>query len=435
LKVGDSPTRFARIEHLCYFKVMHRQETVIVAIKKPTACKSDFLDAMAYRFCDAVQIALNAAQALRTSSRKRIHDASYAAIRTETEIASEYARMAVNEAVALARSYYGLRKSKRQKRTSFPTANSANHIGLGVKAYAVVKRDTDFVLRMTTGERGNYVWLPLSVCARFRDKMQYVSGDARLFRRHGQWYVMLPLKIPHTPTVRDGEPTFIGVDLGIVRLATVSTPDGVSYFDGKEARHRREHFANLRRRYQRANRLDKVKEMQGKERRWMTNLNHIISARLVQIALSYENPVIVFERLDGIRDRVRASKRFNRMMSSWAFRQLVEFVSYKADRHGIPVLFVDPRRTSRTCPRCGHATRSNRPSQALFRCVRCGFCDNADAVASANIAGSGARLHYLGPPDMALSDSSDTTGTVGFWPDGVQDRRAARLDPTLVSSL
>lgn len=414
---------------------MQRKETVIVAIKNPTVWKANFLDAMAYSFRGAVQLGLDAAKELSTSNRTDIHHSAYAAMRTEMGIPSEYARMAVNQAVALARSYYGLRKSKHQKRTSFPAANNTNSFGLGIRAYKIFERENGFVLRVSTGQRGNYVWLPLSVCAKFRGKMQYASGDAKMFRRGDKWYVMLPLKIPHTPTVRDGEPMFIGVDLGIVRLATVSTPDGVTYFDGKEARHKREHFADLRRRYQRAKRTDKVKAQKDRERRWMRDLNHTISKRIVETALQYENPILVFERLDGIRDRIRGSKRFNRMLSSWAFRQLLDFVEYKAKRHDIPVLLVDPRRTSRTCPKCGHATRSNRPSQSQFRCVNCGFQDNCDSVASANIAGAGASLWCQEHSDNALSDSSDTTGTVGFWPDGVKDRRASRLDPNLASSL
>ena len=426
--------RFDIFAQMCYNRVMLRQETVIVAIKKPTMRKANFLDAMAYHFRDAVQVGLDAAREMRTSSRNRIHHATYYAMRSECDLPADYARMAINQTVALVRSYYGLRKSKHQKRTSFPTANGASSFGLGISVYAIVTRGNGFVLRVSTGQRGHYVWLPLSVPARFRDKMQYVYGDAKMFRRGGKWYAMLPLKIPCTPTVCDGEPTFIGVDLGIVRIATVSTPDGVIYFDGKESRHRREHLADIRRRYQRANRRDKVKALRGRESRWMSNLNHSISKRIVEIASRYKNPVFVFERLDGIRDRARGSKRFNRMMSSWAFRQLLSFVEYKAERVGIPVLSIDPRQTSRTCPRCGHATRSNRPSQSQFRCVKCGFQDNCDSVASANIAGSGARLHYQGLSDNALPDESGTTGTVGFWPDWVQDRRASRLDPNLSSS-
>jgi len=414
---------------------MQRQETVIIAIKKPTVCKADFLNTMAHGFSDAVQIGLNMAQKMHTSDRNRIHHASYYAIRAETKLPSDYARVAIAQVVALVRSYYGLQKSKHQKHTSFPTVNKTNNIGLGVNAYAIIKRDNNFVLRVSTGKRGHYIWLPLSVPAKFQDKMQYVYGDAKMFRRNKKWFVVLPLRISHIPTVCDGEPAFIGVDLGIVRIATISTPDGVIIFDGKAIRHRREHFADIRRRYQKANRLDKIKFMHGKESRWMSNMNHVISKHIVEIALQYKNPIIVFERLDGIRDRIYASKRFNRMLNSWAFRQLTDFVEYKAKRHDIPVLFIDPRQTSRTCPRCGHATRSNRPSQSQFRCVKCGFQDNCDSIASANIAGGGARLHHQGLSDNALSDNSDKTRTVGFWPDGVHDRRASRLDPNLSSSL
>ena len=184
--------------------------------------------------------------------------------------------------------------------------------------------------------------------------MDFIYGDAQLSESHSDWYVMLPLRIESdTPTVCDGEPTFIGVDLGIVRIATVSTPDGVGFFDGKAIRHRREHVADLR--------LDKVKTMKGKESDWMGDINHKLSRQIVYLAATYANRVIVFERLDGIGNRRRGSQRFKRMMGSWTFRRLIDVVRYKAEKAGIPVVFVDPRGTSKTCSRCGHGSRSNRP--------------------------------------------------------------------------
>ena len=386
-------------ENLCYNILMHRKETVILKVRQPTTTKANALEQLRGGFADGVQIGLDAARELRTSSRKQIHDAAYYAIRVSTGLPSDYARMAVNQAVALARSYYGLRKSKSQKHTSFPTVNGSQGIGLGKNAYSI-KGNT---LRVSTGVRGQYLWLPLCVNEKTQDKLQYVNGDAKLFQRNGDWHVMLPRKIPTTPTVRDGEPTFIGVDTGVVRLATVATPDKIHFFDGKEVRHKRAHFADLRRRYGRAKRVDKIREQKGKERRWMSDINHKLSKSIVEIASQYDNPVIVLERLDGIRDRVRASKRFNRMMSSWAFRQLNDFIQYKADRLGIEVLYVDPRNTSKACNKCGHATRSNRPSQSQFRCVSCGYTCNADANAAINIAAKGLDASSQERPDTARS--------------------------------
>lgn len=412
---------------------MHSTESVVVKILQPTRRKADWLEQMAASFSGAVQYALDAAQELRTSSRAKIHKAAYYDIRNQFGLPADYARMAVNAAVSLARSYYGLRKSQHQRRTSFPKVNGSQGIGLGTNAYKLVWSGTRWALRCSTGVRGEYVWLPLCAPQKFHYQLAQVKGDAKLFERDGNWYAMLPVRAETpTPTASSGERTFIGVDLGIVRLATVATPDTVKFFNGRSIRHRREHFADVRRRYQRHGRIDKVKATRGKERRWMKDINHKISRQLVDLANEYDNPVIVFERLDGIRYRTRGSKRFNRMMSSWAFRQLIDFVQYKCEREGIPVIFVDPRGTSKTCNKCGHSTRANRPDQGTFRCVACGFEANADYNAARNIAALGPSALEQGPPDTAPDNAG--TGNAGSRFDVVKDCVAVLHNQTTTSS-
>jgi putative transposase len=53
---------------------------------------------------------------------------------------------------------------------------------------------------------------------------------------------------------------------------------------------------------------------------------------------------------------------------------------------GIPVIGVDPRNTSKTCPKCGHIEEGNRLTRGLFLCRSCGHFDHADVVGAANIA-------------------------------------------------
>jgi putative transposase len=370
---------------------MQNTEAVIVKVVKPNKHKAEWLKNMANMFSQAVQLGLDSAKELSSSSRGKIHEGSYYAMR-ELGLPSDYARMGVNAAISLARSFFKLRK--KQKNTAFPKLNGNQGIGIGVASYKIVESNNRFVLRCSTGKRGKYIWLPLSVPEKFKDRMKAIKGDAKLFQKNDKWYVMLPVKT--TPTGRSGDKTFIGVDLGIVRIATVFSPGTVSIFNGKEIRHRREHFADIRCRYQKHNRLDKVKTSKGHERRWMTDQNHKISKEIVEIASQYANPVICFEKLEGIRERARGSKRFNRMMASWAFRQLVVFVKYKAERIGVEVVFVDPRNTSRMCSKCGHISRSNRPDQANFRCVKCNHQLNADVNASRNIAEVGLNAYLQG---------------------------------------
>jgi putative transposase len=47
---------------------------------------------------------------------------------------------------------------------------------------------------------------------------------------------------------------------------------------------------------------------------------------------------------------------------------------------------VNPAFTSQRCSACGHIAAVSRESQALFRCVACGYACNADVNAARNIA-------------------------------------------------
>ena len=53
------------------------------------------------------------------------------------------------------------------------------------------------------------------------------------------------------------------------------------------------------------------------------------------------------------------------------------------------LIAVPPRNTSRTCPRCGHVSKDNRRSQAIFSCVACGFEEHADLVGAINVERAG----------------------------------------------
>ena len=73
----------------------------------------------------------------------------------------------------------------------------------------------------------------------------------------------------------------------------------------------------------------------------------------------------------------------------WSFDQLRTFIEYKAKQAGVPVVAVDPRNTSRTCPCCGHIDKAGalwaRKTQDKFLCVDCGFSGLADYIAAINI--------------------------------------------------
>jgi IS605 OrfB family transposase len=116
-----------------------------------------------------------------------------------------------------------------------------------------------------------------------------------------------------------------------------------------------------------------------------TWVNHNLSKRIVAKAECTKR-AIAMEDLTHIRTRIKARRSQRATLHSWAFGQLRGFISYKAQLSGVPVHFVDPRNTSRTCPVCGHCAKSNRKTQASFVCTSCGFAGPADVIAAGNIS-------------------------------------------------
>ena len=112
-----------------------------------------------------------------------------------------------------------------------------------------------------------------------------------------------------------------------------------------------------------------LKRSKGKESRWATQMNHQVSREIIDIVAT-QGGVLHVEKLLGIRDRVKMTRKVNRMVHSWPFAQLLDFLTYKAALAGVQVIEEDPRHTSQRCNRsCGHTERKNRQAQAVFRCV------------------------------------------------------------------
>ncbi len=187
------------------------------------------------------------------------------------------------------------------------------------------------------------------------------------------------------PSEHESDGGTLGVDLGIVKLATDSEGE---HFTGAIVHLVRNRYHGRRQRLQKVgtrNAKRRIRRLGRREARFQKDTNHCISKRLVQKAV-VSCKAIALEDLSGIRERatVRHEPRYGR--HSWAFFQLRQFVSYKAAQAGVPVYLVDPRNTSRTCSACGHCEKANRKSQESFLCQRCGFAANADYNAALNIS-------------------------------------------------
>lgn len=213
------------------------------------------------------------------------------------------------------------------------------------------------------------------------------QGTAYLVKRGKAWYIHLSL----TVTVEEEKKPekYMGIDLGLIDLAVASVNGQTLFFSGGELAYIRRRYANLRRKLQKKRAHRAIKKLADKEHRWVTAVNHLISRKLIDMAILHGATVIRMEDLRSARwtksQRKEQRQDSGRSLHNWPFYQLQEFIGYKATLAGVKIERVNPDLTSQTCSRCGERVKS-RPKSRWFTCPRCKKSKHIDANAADNIA-------------------------------------------------
>ncbi len=98
--------------------------------------------------------------------------------------------------------------------------------------------------------------------------------------------------------------------------------------------------------------------------------------------------------MNHLRSRVNGDSSFNKKLSLWFYRRMQFTISYEALERGLAVRYVNPGKTSSTCPRCGGRLKSN--GGRVLRYGRCGFTGDRDVIACVNLFYRYTRCGVLG---------------------------------------
>jgi putative transposase len=215
------------------------------------------------------------------------------------------------------------------------------------------------------------------------ERLKTRQGETDLICRQGQWFLLAVCNVDEPEPIRtDGA---LGVDLGVMNIATDSDGETYSGAEIERVRQKREFQRGQLQRKGTKSAKRRLRKLAGKQATFQKVVNHTIAKAIVQKA-QRTGREIRLEDLTGIRERIRARGREHRArLSNWSFAQLGAFVAYKAALAGVPVVYVAPAYTSQRCSRCGHTAKSNRRSQGVFECRQCSHFLNADLNAALNI--------------------------------------------------
>ena len=227
----------------------------------------------------------------------------------------------------------------------------------------------------------------------------------------------MPLPLPRTG---DGK---VGIDRGCVH--TLALSDGTFEDMSKPSKAELKRLKYLQRRMARQDRVNEARggrtaKFVSKRRQKTLSRFNTLQGRIVRrrndwiekttTRLARENILVAMEDLDVqamtkrpkpkpdpdrsgqyLHNGARAKAGLNRSILSNNWSRLMKRLKDKMDANGGKLVIVPAAYTSQTCHECGHVASENRDSQAVFKCVECGYEANADINAAMNILGRALR--------------------------------------------
>jgi putative transposase len=264
------------------------------------------------------------------------------------------------------------------------------------------------------------LFLPKLGWLRYRNS-QEVLGEVRnvtVSRSGGKWFVSVQTQREVEPPTSPAT-TAIGIDVGIVRFATMS--DG-SYLAPLNSF--KKHQQRLARYQRRMSRKVKFSHNWKKAKAKVQRIHTVIAnarkdfLHKATTTISQNHALVWVEDLQ-VRSMSKSSKGnriqpgkgvrqksgLNRAILDQGWGEFRRQLEYKLLWNGGKLLAVPPHNTSRSCPCCGHVSRDNRITQAKFLCVDCGYENHADVVGALNVLERGHRL-------LACGESAQSGGSM-----------------------
>jgi len=284
------------------------------------------------------------------------------------------ARNIYNTAIALVESAKSNRGSKPViKRFSARLDHQDAKVDLSNRTVRIILRDKWYTLKIR--HRDEYI-------ERFKG-LKWKEIHIKYY--NGKLYVSIVFEVrymPHTPR-------------GVVAL-DVNLRHIVSY-DGSKARRYRTRFIDalgkrgraeeIQRKHHKMWRysekiLNRIRELHRRSRNIVIDWCRKFAKEII-LKAKKRGYAIALEDLDRLRDSFNdKNNKVVWKLTMFAYRKLQEAITNKAIEYNVPIIFVDPRKTSSKCPRCKSKIKY---IERLGVCRRCRFIADRDEIGAMNI--------------------------------------------------
>jgi len=242
-------------------------------------------------------------------------------------------------------------------------------------------------------------------------------GEARLIQRGGRIYLHVTVKIPKPKPYEPKSVAAVDVNERHIYFGNSQRIERI-----KTAVERAERQRRLAERLQQKYSWPKY-EVWRRRHSVLSRIRHFYrrardivedwarkTALLLVITAQRMGAAVAREDLTGLKERLSQLPYEHRKRTAWlAYRRLAWWIDWQAMKHGVPVVVVEPRGTSTTCPKCGLRLAEVKPR--WMKCPKCNFEADRDVVAVLNIE----KRAQMGGPLTAPTAPQMTDVTTNRW--------------------
>lgn len=256
------------------------------------------------------------------------------------------------------------------------------------------------------------IFLPKLGWIRYRNSRLALGAlrNVTVSSKGGKWFVSVLMRREVEQPLPQGPST--GIDVGIARFATLS--DGTFLAPLNSFKKHEQRLAKYQRRMARKTKFsNNWKKAKGRVQRIHSSIanarNDFLHKASTQISKNHAMVCIedlqvrnmsksASGTLEAPGRKVAQKKGLNKAILDQGWGEFRRQLEYKTRWNGGEFVAVPAAYTSQTCPCCGHISRENRETQALFACVSCGYENNADHVGAINVLAAGHAVLACGEP-------------------------------------
>ena len=327
------------------------------------------------RYKDALNHSIRVLIENKTLSLGKAHRLLYSTLKEKFSLPPKVAQDCYREALAIAKSWF-----RNPNKGRIPTAKTSRIWLTNKLSYRVGDGYVELL--------GS---LKLRIIGWDKRYDSYPSGDARLILRNEKFILEISKRLPRP--VKYSPKGILAVDVNEKHIVV-----GNSRFEYRfetvveRALHYKKLAEKLQKKYSspRYNAWLRRRGIRARIRYFHRRARNIIedwvkklSYKIILLARQYQYAV-AREDLTGLIENLRKFPREHRAgLIILSYRKISEWIDWQSEKHGVPVIVIEPRGTSTRCPKCNTKMKEN--GYRIFKCKACGFEADRDTVAVLNI--------------------------------------------------